>query len=155
MSSNFLVLGEYALQVKIGQVKQSSPWQPFRWELLELAPAEPALIAEPPNSVQLTKFEVFQDELQGYFLNLDSDKPCVFFLLRYPDENKTQRPTVFAATVSYDEAARWMDSNEEVQTLGMPTEMAAWLAQLVDARYQPEPKRRARPQSFLSPDQRG
>lgn len=120
-----------------------------------MAPLELVLSAEESATIELTKFEVFQDELQGYFLNLDSDKPCVFFLLRYPDDNKTKRPTVFSATVSYDEAARWMDSNEEVQTLPMPDEMAAWLAQLVDARYQPEPKRRARPQSFLSPDKRG
>ncbi len=120
-----------------------------------MAPVDVPMAGTESSSIQVTKFQVFQDELQGYFLNLDSDKPCVFFLLRYPDDNKTLQPTVFEATVSYDEAVRWMDSNEEVQTLPMPTAMAKWLAELVDARYKPEPKKRARPQSFVSPDKRG
>lgn len=155
MSANFLVLGEAAFNVRIGKVTQNSPWQPFRWQALELGPAEAQMPQGEDERVQAVKAQVYQDELQGYFLNLDTDTPFLFMCVRYPDENKALMPTVFAATFSYDEAARWMDSNEEVQTLPLPAPVASWLAELVQARYQPEPKKRRRPQSFVKPENRG
>lgn len=154
MSANFLVLGELAIKVKIGKVMQQSPWQPFRWQVLDMSPAEVPLEQGDEELVQTLKVEVYQDQLQGYFLNLDTEAPYVFFCVRYPEDNKTLRPSVFEATLSYDEAARWMDSNEEVQTLPLPGPVASWLAELVQARYQPEPKQRRRPQSFVKPGER-
>ena len=154
MSANFLVLGELAIKVKIGKVMQQSPWQPFRWQVLDMSPAEVPLEQGDEELVQTLKVEVYQDQLQGYFLNLDTEVPYVFFCVRYPEDNKTLRPSVFEATLSYDEAARWMDSNEEVQTLPLPGPVASWLAELVQARYQPEPKQRRRPQSFVKPGER-
>ena len=155
LSANFLVLGELAIKVKIGKVMQQSPWQPFRWQVLDMCPAEVPLEQGDEELVQTLKVEVYQDQLQGYFLNLDTEVPYVFFCVRYPEDNKTLRPSVFEATLSYDEAARWMDANEEVQTLPLPSAVASWLAELVQARYQPEPKQRRRPQSFVKPDKRG
>lgn len=155
MSANFLVLGEVSFKVKIGKVAQSSLWQPFRWQVLELGPADGNMPQGEDEHVETVKAEVYQDQLQGYFLNLDTDVPYVFFCVRYPDENKNLMPSVFDATLSYDEAARWMDANEEVQTLPLPGVVARWLAELVQARYQPEPKQRRRPQSFVKPDKRG
>lgn len=155
MNAKFLVLGELSLKIKIGKVKQQSPWQPYRWQVLDQCPASEFMPVEFEDVVQSLSIGVYQDQLQGYFLNLDTDQPFVFFGLRYPEDNKTLRPHVFDATFSYDEAARWMDSNEEVQTLPMPTAVARWLAELVDVRYQPESKQRRRPQSFISPKDRG
>ena len=155
MSANFLVLGELALNVKVGKVMQKSTWQPFRWQVLELSPVEISMPAGEDEAVYEVTAEVYQDQLQGYFLNLDTDTPYVFFCVRYPEDNKELMPTVFAATLSYDEAAVWMDSNEDVQTLPMPAPVASWLAELVQARYQPEPKKRRRPQSFVAPEKRG
>lgn len=155
MSANFLVLGELALNVKVGKVAQKSPWQPFRWQVLELGPVEVTMPQGKDEMVCTVKVEVYQDQLQGYFLNLDTETPYVFFCVRYPEDNKSLMPTVFSATLSYDEAARWMDSNEDVQTLPMPAPVASWLAELVQARYQPEPKKRRRPQSFVEPEKRG
>lgn len=155
LSANFLVLGEAAFNVRIGKVVQNSRWQPFRWQVLELGPADLPISHALDEYVQLVKAQVYQDELQGYFLNLDTDTPFLFMCVRYPDENKALMPTVFDVTFSYDEAARWMDSNEEVQTLPLPAPVASWLAELVQARYQPEPKQRRRPQSFVKPANRG
>lgn len=155
LSANFLVLGELALNVKIGKVAQNSPWQPFRWQVLEMGPAEIPLPQGEDERVQAVTAEVYQDQLQGYFLNLDTDTPYVFFGVRYPEDDKSRMPSVFQATLSYDEAARLMDSNEEVQTLPMPAPVASWLAELVQAKYQPEPKQRRRPQSFVKPEERG
>lgn len=158
MSAEFLVLGEFPVAVRLGKVAQKSVWQPFAWKLLDMGPMESLTDLQaqcgPDDCVQTVCARIFQDELQGYFLNLDSDTPVLFFLLRYPEDRKTERPELFQATFSYDEAARWMDSSEEVQTLPLPVEVCAWLAELVQARYQPEPKRRRRPQSFVAPEKR-
>lgn len=154
MSANFLVLGEVAFNVKIGKVKQNSVWQPFRWQVLELGPADVPMVQGPEERVQPIKAQVYQDELQGYFLNLDTDTPYLFLCVRYPEDNKNLMPSVFEVTLSYDEAARWMDSNEDVQTINLPLPVASWLAELVQAKYQPEPKQRRRPQSFLKPEHR-
>lgn len=155
MSANFLVLGELALNVKIGKVAQKSPWQPFRWQVLEMGPVEVPMPQGLDERVQALKVEVYHDQLQGYFLNLDTDTPFIFFGVRYPEDNKSLMPLIFEATFSYDEAARWMDSNEEVQTLPLPAPVASWLAELVQAKYEPEQKKRRRPQSFLKPEERG
>lgn len=155
MSANFLVLGELSFHVKIGKVMQKSQWQPHRWQVLELGPLEIPMDAGADERVEVVKVEVYQDQLQGYFLNLDTDTPFIFFGVRYPEENRLMMPSIFDVTFSYDEAARWMDSNEEVQTLPMPAPVASWLAELVQASYQPEPKKRRRPQSFISPADRG
>lgn len=155
LSSKFLVLGELAFNVKIGRVSQASPWQPFRWQVIEMGPADVPMMQGTDERVQTINVEVYQDQLQGYFLNLDTDTPFVFFGVRYPEDNRTLMPSIYDATFSYDEAARWMDSNEEVQTLPLPVPVASWLAELVQARYQPEPKQRRRPQSFIKPEERG
>ncbi|KYP11614.1 MAG: hypothetical protein A0129_06555 [Limnobacter sp. CACIAM 66H1] len=154
LSAKFLVLGELAINVKIGKVMQKSPWQPFRWQVLEMGPADISMSQGPDELVQTVKAEVYQDQLQGYFLNLDTEIPYIFFCVRYPEDDKTRMPSVFEATLSYDEAARWMDSNEEVQTLPLPAPVASWLAELVQAKYQPETKQRRRPQSFVKPGER-
>jgi hypothetical protein len=57
-------------------------------------------------------------------------------------------------TVSYDEASRWMDGGAQVDSVAMPHAMRDWVRGFVERHYQPEPKKRIRPQSFLSPSDR-
>ena len=154
LSANFLALADFVLQVKLGKVNQQSPWQPFRWQVLALYPVGVHVDLANGEHVQAVRVQVFQDELQGYFLNIDNAQPYVFFLVRYPEENKSLCPSVEQSTLSYDEAARWMDSNEEVQTLPMPEAIQIWLSEFVAERYKPEPKKRRRPQSFVEPAKR-
>ncbi|MCQ8895903.1 DUF3305 domain-containing protein [Limnobacter humi] len=155
MSANFLALGEFRLLVKMARIAQQSVWQPYRWQASSMFPAESAPVVSGPDEQWCpVSVRVYQDELQGYFLNLDTDQPFVFFMVRYPDDNRLSCPTVEEATLSYDEAARWMDSNEEVQTLPMPEGVRSWLSELVAERYKPEPKQRKRPRSFVAPEKR-
>jgi hypothetical protein len=58
------------------------------------------------------------------------------------------------ATVSYDEASRWMDGGEHVDSVGMPAALFAWVGEFVEKNYRREPKKRIKPQSFLSPKDR-
>jgi hypothetical protein len=58
-------------------------------------------------------------------------------------------PYPFQATLSYNEAARWMDGGESVERTPIWPELAAWMGEWVEANYRPEPKRRQRPKSFV------
>ena len=57
-------------------------------------------------------------------------------------------------TVSYDEASRWMDGGEQVDSVPMPATLFAWVGEFVEKNYRQEPKKRIKPQSFLSPKDR-
>ncbi|HEU4621080.1 MAG TPA: DUF3305 domain-containing protein [Burkholderiaceae bacterium] len=94
---------------------------------------------------------LFRDEAEGYYLNLSSGRPAIFVHWRL-DENA--RPEVLDVTLSYNEAARWLDSGEQVEHVPMPDEMHVWAAEFVAQHYKPEPRKRRRPQSFMTPSER-
>lgn len=154
MNASHLSLGELSVQVCFRKEKLSSPWQSFAWVAYDVMPSHAWNDTQGDDIALHINLQVFQDELQGYFLNLDAPNPQIYCLLRFPDDDHTKYPSLADATLSYEEAARWMDSNEEVQSVPMPTPIAAWLSELVEASYKPEPKRRRRPQSFVAPEKR-
>ena len=57
-------------------------------------------------------------------------------------------------SLSYNEAGRWLDAQERVDNVPLPADLVAWLQAYTDEHYQPEPKKRRRPQSFVTPDER-
>lgn len=88
--------------------------------------------------------ELFLDEAEGYFLNVSAPEPKVFIMWRV--EEVIAMPTL--VTVSYVEAARWLDAGENVDGVPMPPQIFAWLGAYVERCYQPEPKKvRKRDQS--------
>lgn len=95
---------------------------------------------------------LFPDEAEGYYLNVSSPEPCVFFSWRMAEDDK---PYPFQATLSYNEAGRWMDGGEQVDRVAMPPELFVWAGEWVEHNYQPEvKKKRIRPNSFKSKDGR-
>ena len=93
-----------------------------------------------------------RDEAEGYYLNASSQMPSVFVCLR--TDEATGEPYPFQATLSYNEAARWMDSNERVERVLAWPELAAWMSEWVQENYRPEPKKRQRPKSFAGKEGR-
>ena len=89
-------------------------------------------------------------EAEGYYHNVSSKEPCVFVLWRMEDGRAVPQ----YATVSYDEASRWMDGGESVDRVPMPPGLFAWVGEFVEKNYRFTPKKRVRPQSFLSPKDR-
>jgi Protein of unknown function (DUF3305) len=89
-------------------------------------------------------------EAEGYFHNVSTQAPNVFVLWRMEEE----RAVPHYVTVSYDEASRWMDGSAQVDPVPMPRALRAWVEDFVAAHYRPEPKKRIKPQSFLSPKDR-
>jgi hypothetical protein len=57
-------------------------------------------------------------------------------------------------TLSYHEAARLLDAQEQVDNLPLPPEVRTWLQSFTDEHHKPEPKQRRRPASFRAPGER-
>src|SRR5580765_5076329 len=96
------------------------------------------------------EIELALSEAEGYYHNVSSNQPCVFVLWRMEDGKAVPQYT----TVSYDEASRWMDGGESVDRVPMTPELFAWVGEFVEKNYRFTPKKRVRPQSFLSPKDR-
>ena len=95
-----------------------------------------------------------RDEAEGYYLNLSSGAP-VWFVMWRSDGADPPLATPQFVTVSYNEAGRLLDAQEQVDNIRLPPAVAASLQAFVDEHYKPEAKRRRRPQSFIAPSERG
>ncbi len=146
------------------------------WRLVDLLPED---IAEAPSGVgedasannkqacfvtAPITLSLNRDEAEGYYLNLTSPQPSLFALIRLPDVGAATAaqatsgvPEAEAITVSYSEAARWMDGGMVVIRTPVPEPMLAWIAEFAQYHFQAEGKKKRgkfRP-SFLSRQQFG
>lgn len=143
----------WKLAVILERIPIESRWETHRWQIAGVVPdvgGEPRVIREAPDSKACLfpglGVALFNDEAEGYFLNVTSEVPCVFVSLR--TDEATGEPYPFQATLSYNEAARWMDGGEKVDRTAAWPELAAALGTWVGENYRPEPKKRQRPKSF-------
>ena len=141
------------LSVVLEREAVESRWESHRWQLLAAIPdvgGEPRTLLEHQTLLRRVYpgFEVtlFPDEAEGYYLNASSGEPSVFVSIRHDEGGEDRYP--FQATLSYNEAARWMDGGEKVERTPAWPELATWMGAWGEANYRPEPKKRRRPQSF-------
>ncbi len=78
------------------------------------------------------------DASESYYCNLMGEKPSVFVVSR--SEQGSLQP--FLVTLSYDEAASYMEVDESVSAVPMPAEIYRWCEAFVLAHYVPEKKRK-------------
>lgn len=130
-----------------------SRWATHQWQAAGVIPdpgGEPRVLVEREGLLRKLfpglAVTLFRDEAEGYYLNMSSDAPCAFVSVRTDEEGGDPYP--FQVTVSYNEAARWMDGGERVDKAEIDLEFAAWIGSWVEANYRPEPKERIRPRSF-------
>ncbi|TXT35578.1 MAG: hypothetical protein FD135_4838 [Comamonadaceae bacterium] len=138
-------------------------WQPWRWELADVVMNQPGFGTEPRllyenESVQRwlhggLKVELFKDDGEGYYLNATTDVPSWFVLWRMEEQASVAdepipRPVV--VSLSYYDAGRWLDAQENVEQVPAPAEVLEWLNAFVQEHHVVEPKRRRRPESFRS-----
>src|SRR5262245_19730882 len=107
-----------------------------------------SLIVHPGLSVAL-----FRDEAEGYYLNLTAGQP-VWFVMWRVDENDASRAWPEIVTLSYNEAARFLDAQERDDNVPLANEVRELLQLFTAENYTPERKKRRRPASFLAPDKR-
>lgn len=141
------------ISVILAREAVDSRWEDHQWQVLGVVPdvgGEARTIMENAKSLQrlFPGFEVtlYADEAEGYYLNVSSEAPSVFVSVRTDESGGDPYP--FQATLSYNEAARWMDGGEKVERTVAWPELAAWMGQWVEDNYRPEPKKRQRPRSF-------
>lgn len=140
-----------------------NPWQPWRWMLSEVIAQEPGFGGQPrlmrkndqeelwlhPGFV----VELFRDDAEGYYLNATTAAPGWFVLWRMEDEptlsdEPLARPTM--VSLSYHDAGRWLDAQETVEQVPAPPDVVEWMRAFIDEHHVLEPKRRKRPDSFKS-----
>ena len=141
-------------------------WQPFQWRLEAVVPdlgeygTEPRCLDRNDDEERwLTPgftVTLFRDEAEGYYLNVTSAAPCWFVLWRLGEADTADEGRAIPHTVSlsYNEAGRWLDGGETVENVPMEAAALEWLQAYVAENYRPEPKKRRRPESFLSPEDR-
>lgn len=136
-------------------------WQPWRWELLEVLPSEPAF-GDVPRLLREDAREqrwlfpgfavaLYRDDAEGYHLNLTSPAPCWFVHWRLdeaPGADGFELARPVDVSLSYHDAGRWLDAQENVDQVPAPEPVREWVQAFVDEHYVAEPKRRRRPDSF-------
>ena len=136
-----------------------SRWETHRWSLAGVAPDEGGaarIVAEDEELLRRlhpgVTLTLYPGEAEGYYLNATSEEPSVFVALRV--DEASDEPYPYQATLSYNEAARWMDGSERVERAPAWPELAQWLGAWVEANYRPEPKQRRKPRSFAGKEGR-
>ena len=134
-------------------------WQSEVWEAIGVlagyqAGGVPHVIVEQEDRVQWLypgfRIDLHRSEAEGYYHNVSAKEPRVFVLWRKEDERAVPQ----FVTLSYDEASRWMDGGEQVDSVPMPAALFAWAGEFVEKYYRGGPRKRIKPQSFLSPKDR-
>jgi hypothetical protein len=126
-------------------------WQPAAVDAVGPGRATPSAPVCIEDTAQRTRWrfpgvavEAHRTEAEGYFLNLTSPTPAVFVMWRMREDDGQPAAAPVIVTLSYNEAGRFMDGGERVDTVAMPEAIRAWLAAFVDLHYKPEPKKKVK-----------
>ena len=136
-------------------------WQPWRWVLADVVPQEdsfgtqPRMLLKEENEERWLhpgfKVELFPGDAEGYYLNVTTERPCFWVVWRMEEAAALADEPVAVphiVTLSYHDAGRWLDAQETVEQVPASREVALWLQAFVDQHHVLEAKRRQRPQSF-------
>ncbi len=147
------------VSIILERIAVQSRWEDHKWQVAGVvadAGGEVRDIVQHEDRLQRLHpglvLTLYRDEAEGYFLNVSSDDPSVFVSLRL--DEATGEPYPFQGTLSYNEAARWMDSAERVERASLGPELVEWVGTWVEENYRPEAKKRRKPRSFDSPEGR-
>ena len=155
-----------AVDVLMERVPLANRWASERWQ-----PAAVAIRAGQPSPSGATRengvsqretwrfggfeIELHRSESEGYYLNMTSPDPRVFVMWRMSEDGAAPAAHPVIVTVSYHEAARFMDGGEQVDGVPMLPEIARWVAPFVEANYRPEPRRKVKRNDPLAADDHG
>ena len=152
----------FLVAVVMERIAIDNRWQSEKWQLAGVLPDDghehvPRTLNDRGGLLQKMypgfSMKIFADEAEGYFLNITSPEPRAFVMWRMNEDETDAMP--HSTTLSYNEAARWMDAQEKVESVAMPENIFSELVEWVNANYRPpEKKQRIRPKSFESKDGR-
>ncbi len=127
----------------------SNKWASVQWEAVAIVPGVAQATA--PQCLRRNDacaqwlfpghtLRLFRDEAENYLLNVTAPDPKVFVMWR---EDREDEPRPVIATASYGEAARMMDSGEQVDGVPMPADIHEWVTQFA-RRYYKAPEKKPR-----------
>ena len=143
-----------------------SRWQTWRWALHDVVghdqvPHDVHFGTQPRCLRQTNDEQVWmhpgfsvslhRDDAQGYYLNSTSPAPCWFVLWRMEEEPRISDEVMAVpvmVSLSYHDAGRWLDAQEQVDQVPAPEDVVAWISAFAQDHWDEEPKRRKRPDSF-------
>lgn len=142
----------FPIHILMQRRQLQSRWADDVWEALAVsgsAAAEPVTVEKFMDRGAVAQYvvkgfslELFRDEAEGYYLNVSAAEPKVFVMWRREEGAELALPVL--VTVSYGEAARALDSGENVDAVPMPPEILSWVDTFVQRNYKPEPKKQRR-----------
>jgi len=150
------------VDVIMERVPLHNRWASERWQAASVQPAPAATGAELLGGdaghecwcVHGHEVELHPTEAEGYFLNLTSPEPKAFVMWRLHDDGQPlARPII--VTLSYQEAARFLDAGEQVDGVPLAPALADWMRPFIATHYKPEPRRKGRRNDPLAADRPG
>ena len=91
------------------------------------------------------RVRLHKDDAESYYFNIVSETPKVFVVC-HRDAGEPLQP--FVVTLSYDEAASYMEGEETVEAVNMPPELYRWVEQYVLEHYVPEKRKKRKRDSW-------
>lgn len=79
---------------------------------------------------------LYPDEAEGYYCNIRGEKPALYVVCHKHGDDEAPEP--FLVTASYDEAADYLEGDEEIFSVDMPPEAYRWVETYVLEYYVPE-----------------
>lgn len=127
-------------------------WVSHHWEAIAVVPDSDSgasalhKLFEDPESTQWLfpglELRLYGDEAENYLLNVGAPEPRVFVMWRLADEAaELELATPQRVTVSYGEAARMMDSGEQVDGVPLPEDLLGWIEDFARGHYRPPEKK--------------
>jgi len=149
--------------VQIERQAQPNRWEDWRFRITDVMPDDgrfgtaPRLLRDDGRVATYLHpglpVTLYRDEGEGYYLNLSSGAP-VWFVMWRRSETDPPVATPEVVTLSYHEAGRLLDAQEQVDNVPLQADLVPWLQAFADEHHKPEPKKRRRPASFQAPGER-
>lgn len=131
-------------------------WASHHWEAIAVIPdddpvgAAPRRLSEDSASRRWLfpglELRLYSDEAENYLLNVGAPEPRVFVMWRATNAiDGIELATPQRVTVSYGEAARMMDSGEQVDGVPLPDDLLGWIEDFARGHYRsPEKKQKGK-----------
>lgn len=150
------------LAVIMERMVLTGKWADHRWEAVGVVPdaggenAAPRRIFEDAGRAQWLfpglELRLYSDEAENYLLNVGAPEPRLFVMWRIGEEYKESKESKESSepyplarpemvTVSYGEAARMMDSAEQVDGVPLPADLLGWIEDFARRHYRPPEKK--------------
>ncbi|WP_455206419.1 DUF3305 domain-containing protein [Kaarinaea lacus] len=97
--------------------------------------------------------KLYKDGAESYYHNLMSDNPRAFIVCRNDEADSSECQPVLV-TLSYDEAASYMEVDELVYSVDLPAELYRWVEQFILEHYVPEKKKKRRRDNWKETQER-